>query len=169
MSHSLEVLQNMESFKEFISPQLDITFFAVGESSRGGDCILLRYHNASERYKTILIDGGYRADAQKLAPLMPRQIDHVVCSHFDHDHIGGLIYLLSDQKIEFGRLWINREERIVQNQELLSEKNRRYIVEASEANPRLHMILESLDDGIKLLAKARERGIKVSIIQTYYY
>ena len=84
----------------------EIDFLSVGEKTDSGDAILFRYEE-NGRYKVILIDGGHKySDGVKTSdtimnhmrkyyfPMVASNaemvIDHIICSHPDNDHVGGL-------------------------------------------------------------------------------
>lgn len=69
--------------------------------SENGDCLLLTGQDG----KTILVDGGRKASfTNHVAPAIgtfgnpriPRKIDLVYVSHYDQDHIGGVLQLMDD-------------------------------------------------------------------------
>jgi hypothetical protein len=80
--------------------------------ARHGDCILLSYGPAEDP-AFVLIDGGpaasYAALVQRLYLLPRRQLELLVITHIDHDHIGGLIRLLGDRTLAlaYKDLWFN--------------------------------------------------------------
>lgn len=83
-----------------INEKLLINFIDVGQ----GDCTLIRYKNLN-----ILIDGGgnlegeYDIGKNILIPyLLDRKImklDYIIVSHFDTDHVGGIISVLEELKV----------------------------------------------------------------------
>ena len=98
----------------------EIDFLPVGEESKSGDAILFRYRE-DEEYKVILIDGGHKeSDGVKTSETIlnhmrehyypakadsAMRIDHIICSHPDSDHVGGLQEIM--EKCDVGTLWIN--------------------------------------------------------------
>ena len=109
------------------SYSLRIYFVDVGQ----GDCTLI----CTPTNKTILIDGGgsetgsFDVGEKTLLPyLLDRKItkiDYVMVSHFDADHVGGLIYIL--EHIEVKNVIIGKQgkgcESYERFKELLTEKN----------------------------------------------
>ena len=99
----------------------EIDLLPVGEESKSGDAILFRYKEDGAD-KVILIDGGheksgnvktsetilnhmrkyYYPDASADSDM---RIDHIICSHPDSDHVGGLQEIM--EKCDVGTLWIN--------------------------------------------------------------
>lgn len=64
-----------------------------------GDCFVIDFENG----KCILIDGGIpKTYSDSLKPLLQqlnsegKRIENLICTHFDNDHIGGLIKLIQD-------------------------------------------------------------------------
>jgi hypothetical protein len=99
----------------------EIDFLAVGEKSKSGDAILFRYKE-DNKYVVILIDGGHKeSEGVKTSDLILKHmrkyyfpcgtsdadmtIDHIICSHPDSDHVGGLPEIMETCKV--GTLWIN--------------------------------------------------------------
>lgn len=82
-----------------------------------GDCILIQYGNEIEKKTTILIDGGYgKACKRQLHQLVEeykdnkKQIDLLVVTHMDADHITGICELLSWEQFEPAiiiKIWFN--------------------------------------------------------------
>ncbi len=94
----------------------EIDFLAVGEESSSGDAILFRYKEENGEFKIILIDGGHKksGNVETSDTILNHMrtyynnathIDHIVCSHPDADHIGGLEGVMD--KCTVGKLWIN--------------------------------------------------------------
>ena len=79
---------------------LKIYFIDVGQ---GDSCLIV-----TPKGKVVLIDGGgsetYNVGENTLIPyLLNRKItklDYVICSHFDTDHVGGILTLLENIKVE---------------------------------------------------------------------
>lgn len=93
-----------------MSDFFEIDFLDV-ESKKSGDAIAMRYR--INGVTTIHVtDGGYQATGESLAKHIqkhygsPTYIDHVVATHPDGDHAGGLRYILENFTI--GELWMHR-------------------------------------------------------------
>jgi hypothetical protein len=71
-----------------------------------GDATLVRHVDADRVYN-ILIDGGInRLTAHEyLLANNIRQLDLVVASHLDYDHLGGLLAIIEDAQIAIGEYW----------------------------------------------------------------
>src|SRR5579872_7372849 len=91
----------------------EIDFLPVGKD-KSGDAILLRFGNLyGERHEqtVVAIDGGFQ-DSGKLVVEHVRehyktnQIDLVVSTHPDQDHVGGLEHVLLE--CEVGELWMHQ-------------------------------------------------------------
>ncbi|MCH8058948.1 MAG: MBL fold metallo-hydrolase [Proteobacteria bacterium] len=93
-----------------MSDYYEIDFLNV-ESKRSGDAIPLRYR-INEVSRIHVVDGGFQATGDKLIEHInryyghPTHIDHVVATHPDGDHAGGLRSLFDEYTI--GALWMLR-------------------------------------------------------------
>lgn len=82
--------------------------------AREGDCLWIEYGNAARTHR-ILIDGGrssaYDTLKQRFAalPATERELDLMVCTHVDADHIEGLLKLVEDPAlpVTFRDVWFN--------------------------------------------------------------
>lgn len=90
----------------------EIDFLPVGENSSSGDAICLRYGSVATGFKIHVVDGGFRDTGETIVQHIsahygaPTFIDHVVLSHADNDHAGGLIKVM--ETFHIGTLWMNR-------------------------------------------------------------
>lgn len=82
-----------------------------------GDCLLLRYQGKSGKYHNILVDSGTSRFARKLSQLGQKiadsgeQIDLVLITHVDNDHLGGLFSLeRHGAPLHAGRFVINHPD-----------------------------------------------------------
>ena len=88
----------------------EIDFLDV-ESDKSGDAIAIRYEIGG-RTLIHVVDGGFQDTGESLAAHIrkfygaPRRIDHVVATHPDGDHAGGLRTIL--EQFEVGALWMLR-------------------------------------------------------------
>ncbi|MCH8111951.1 MAG: MBL fold metallo-hydrolase [Proteobacteria bacterium] len=86
----------------------EIDFLEIN-AKRSGDAIAARYEIDGEIYIHV-VDGGYQDTGEKLASHIrqyygnPSYIDHVVVTHPDGDHAGGLRTIL--EEFEVGQLWM---------------------------------------------------------------
>lgn len=85
-----------------------------------GDALLITCHNRHEESWVALIDTGPRSVSanvlHRLAQLPERNgqrhLDLLVITHIDHDHIGSVHAVLSDQELAIGDIWFNGERQI---------------------------------------------------------
>lgn len=90
--------------------QCEIEFLAVGEGSRAGDAIVVRYGEATA-YKLMVIDGGTAETGEKLVSHLKSQfgehvtLEHVVLTHSDADHASGLREIL--REIPATNVWLH--------------------------------------------------------------
>ncbi|OOG24256.1 competence protein ComEC [Thioalkalivibrio denitrificans] len=93
-----------------MSDYFEIDFLDV-ESSKSGDAISLRYQIDDSAYIHV-VDGGFQAAGQSVVEHIkkyygnPAYIGHVIVSHPDGDHAGGLRTVL--ETFEVGHLWMLR-------------------------------------------------------------
>lgn len=90
----------------------EIRFFAVGKSTKGGDCIFIRLYDEGDNPIVILIDGGYKETGNKVIDYMKElkldTINLMVNTHPDLDHISGLITIMESPDIKVEKLLYNR-------------------------------------------------------------
>ncbi len=106
--------------------QLAVHFLDVGQ----GDSTFIQFPNG----KTMLIDGGVKGEGSKIVQYMHglgvTQLDAVVATHPDADHIGGLIPVLNSIKIkqfiDSGK--VHTSQTFEQMIQLVTDKNIAYIV-----------------------------------------
>lgn len=93
-----------------MSDFFEIDFLDI-ESPKSGDAIPLRYQLNGITYIHV-VDGGFQACGEKIVKHIrtyygnPKYIDHVVVTHPDQDHTGGLITVLEEFTV--GELWMLR-------------------------------------------------------------
>lgn len=88
--------------------------------ARHGDCLLLEYGDAARPHR-VLIDGGpigaYGALSRRLAALPPdqRELELLIITHVDGDHIEGCLKLLNHRELaSFRDIWFNGWPHIAQ-------------------------------------------------------
>lgn len=90
----------------------EIDFLPVGNGTRSGDAICMRYGSALFGYGITVIDGGYTETGDAIVDHInnyydrPNRIENVVLTHGDKDHVSGLFKVL--ESFEVGTLWMNR-------------------------------------------------------------
>ncbi len=88
----------------------EIEFLAVGDASRAGDCIVIRYGEVHD-YRLMVVDGGTAATGEQLVAHLKTQfgqnvrVEHVVLTHSDADHASGLRELFKE--IPVANLWMH--------------------------------------------------------------
>ena len=118
------------SIIKIIPKDLRIHFIDVGQ---GDSCLIITPHN-----KKILIDGGgsesYDVGKNTLIPYLLarriKKIDYVIVSHFDTDHVGGLLTVMEELKV--GKVVISKQVEDSENfqkfKEIVKEKCIKVIV-----------------------------------------
>lgn len=92
----------------------EIRFFPVGEGTKGGDAIFIRlYYDNHSTPVTVMVDGGYADTADDVIEYMDElgidQLDYVINTHPDQDHISGLVSLFENNKVKpNGKLYMKR-------------------------------------------------------------
>jgi beta-lactamase superfamily II metal-dependent hydrolase len=85
---------------------IEIDMLSLGDA----DCILVSFWSGFI-VNRVLIDGGNKGDAPIIREFLRSQqitdIDHVLSTHLHDDHSGGLIELLADPTLNFGKLWFH--------------------------------------------------------------
>lgn len=93
----------------------EIDFLPVGESSKSGDAIAMRYGNyESGKWKSqfvIIIDGGNSSSGGALVEHVQEiyktnLVNQIILTHPDGDHACGLKTVLEEMKV--GKLWMHR-------------------------------------------------------------
>ncbi|MBZ6485057.1 ComEC/Rec2 family competence protein [Priestia aryabhattai] len=92
-----------------IEAGFEIDFLPVGENSKHGDAISIRY-GYPENYKIIVIDGGTKTSGKALVEHIQLYyntnfVDYVINTHPDSDHATGLKVIL--EELEVGELWMH--------------------------------------------------------------
>jgi len=85
----------------------EIDFLPVGDESKGGDALALRYGNlfgSRDEQVVVIVDGGYTNDGEALVRHVREcygtdRVDIAVSTHPDQDHITGLKVVLEELKV----------------------------------------------------------------------
>lgn len=87
------ILATICTFISFLFPKnLKVNFMDVGQ----GDCVIIQtIHN-----KNILIDGGENIDVSDIIRNNVKKIDIMIATHGHMDHIGGLLNVLNNMKVD---------------------------------------------------------------------
>ncbi len=142
-----------------MSYEVDIR--AVGEESKSGDAIVLRYGDFSNRggFKVVVIDGGFMESGEDLVKHIREfynagdVVDLVISTHPDSDHVNGLKGVL--EELEVRELWMHRpwNRAAVVNE---------YVQHGSASNRTLSEKLKrSLDGAWELDKIARRKNIPI--------
>lgn len=92
----------------------EIDFLAVGDNSKSGDAIALRFGDLDgdrSEQTVVIIDGGYKESGEKLVEHIKTHyetdvIDLVILTHPDSDHASGLHVIL--EELEVKKLWMHK-------------------------------------------------------------
>ncbi|MFG2948484.1 ComEC/Rec2 family competence protein [Streptomyces adustus] len=138
----------------------EIDLLPVGEGSKGGDAIALRFGNlrgARGEQTVMVVDGGYTDCGDALVEHIKDhydtdRIDIVVSTHTDQDHICGLKRVL--EKMQVGQLLMH----LPWDHSATMERARTSTYWRGKLNDQARRMLEA---AMELEALARERGIEV--------
>lgn len=86
---------------------VQIEFLAVGDETKGGDAIIVCIgppEGPRHEQTIIVVDGGYKANGDQIVEMIntwygTNQVDIVVSSHPDQDHISGLFPVLEQMDV----------------------------------------------------------------------
>lgn len=88
---------------------LVVTFLDVGQ----GDAILIETSDGVQ----VLVDGGVGGqvvrELSKVMPAFDRSLDMIIATHFDQDHIGGLVDVLERYKVDYVAVSNNQSVSVV--------------------------------------------------------
>lgn len=91
----------------------EVRFFNVGNGSKGGDAILVRFQDDSKQWHVVIVDGGYQENGDRIIRYLVDEcqinyIDLIFNTHPDIDHISGLIEIFNSDEVKVGKLIMNR-------------------------------------------------------------
>lgn len=105
----------------------EVDVLAVGEESKSGDAIALRFGDLTDSTKqfVVVIDGGFQSSGEKLVERIiseyhTKYVDLVISTHPDSDHINGLSVVL--EKLTVGELWMHTPWNISDDVKEIAEK-----------------------------------------------
>lgn len=133
---------------------LEIDMLSLGNA----DSILVtKWNNGVE--ERVLIDGGNKNDAETVKNFLVSQdinyIHHVVCTHPHDDHAGGLIELIKDEDLFFGKAWVHMPEMHIDLEEM-------YLALYSTSNLNYSkQLFESIKTNQELLTALMNRDIEI--------
>ncbi len=134
----------------------EIEFLPVGEGN--GDAICMRYSTNGSEFVIHVVDAGYASTGQTVVDHInkyysePGFIDHLVVTHPDRDHLGGVIKVL--ESFDIGSLRMNRPW--LYAEEVLENFHGRYTVQGLE-----NALREAFPGLAELEEIALQRGIKI--------
>jgi len=139
----------------------EVDFLAVGDGSRGGDAIALRFgnlHGTRAEQKVVLIDGGWSANGEKLVELVQDiyctdQVELVILTHPDDDHSNGLFPVL--EGLNVGQLAMHLPWNHTEDIARMFGNGR--VTDASVKEK----LRRSLDSACELSQLAKQKGIQV--------
>ena len=139
----------------------EVDFIGVGEQSKSGDAIALRWGNlagARGEQRVVIIDGGFKESGAGVVDHVKDHfntdwVDAVVSTHPDQDHVNGLHVVLEQLRVK--ELWIHKPW---EHNYGLAEQFVDGRVTDNSLGERLR---ESLDSACDLVAKADELDIHI--------
>jgi len=133
---------------------IEVDMLSLGNA----DCILVSFWSGFSVHR-VLIDGGNKGDAPTvrafLRNLKIETIDDVLSTHLHDDHSGGLIELLSDETLTFGKVWCHVPQWHVDNM----DKAWAALKAAGSSSDEAAKIRKSLQTVADIYAIAQKRGI----------
>lgn len=139
----------------------EVDILAVGDGSKSGDAIALRFGDLSDNEKqfVVVIDGGFRSSGEKLVERIKNEygteyVDLVISTHPDSDHINGLHVIL--EKLGVAELWMHTPWNI-------SDEVRKLAEDRTEDNSlgTKNQIKKSLQNAYDLEQLAIKKGVKI--------
>lgn len=93
---------------------VEIDFLPVGEETKSGDAIAIRYGNlmgGRSEQVVVIIDGGFSANGAELVNHIKNRygtdiVDLVISTHPDQDHVSGLSVVM--EQLDVRELWMHR-------------------------------------------------------------
>ena len=139
----------------------EIDVLGVGKESKSGDAIALRWGNLNgnrSEQKVVLIDGGFRETGEDVVTHIKKyyettEIDAVVSTHPDQDHVNGLHVVLDHLTVK--ELWIHKPW---EHNQGLAEKFLDGRVTDESIGRRLK---ENLNSAADLVAKAESKNLHI--------
>lgn len=108
----------------------------------------------------VLVDGGRSGHVDTVRAFLEAhevaRIDHVACTHYDDDHAGGLVELIKDDDIQFGREWVHVPARHVDPEQV------RTALSQAEGSDKARIAVKSLQTSDALLGAIEDRGLSLS-------
>jgi len=139
----------------------ELDFLGVGEESKSGDAIALRFGNlfgARHEQTVVVIDGGFMSTGEKVVEHIRSHfntdvVDIVISTHPDQDHINGLETVLTELTVR--ELWIHQPWN--HNQKLADKFSDGRVTDNSLGQ----RLKENLERACSLIKLAEKKGITV--------
>ena len=139
----------------------EVDFVGVGQESKSGDAIVLRWGNLEGgrgEQRVVVIDGGFKESGQSVVDHVKEHcrtdvVDLVVSTHADQDHVNGLHVVLDQLGVR--QLWIHKPWE--HNRGLAEQLADGRLTDRSVAR----QLQESLNSACDLVGKAEALGIRV--------
>lgn len=139
----------------------EVDFLSVGEESKSGDAIALRFgeiEGKRNEQTVIVVDGGFTESGEQLVELIKKhyqteQVDLVISTHPDTDHVKGLHCILDS--LEVIELWLHQPWNHIEG---IADKFTDGRVTDNSIGERLK---DSLETAYDLYKKASDKGIKI--------
>ncbi|MGO9126086.1 MAG: ComEC/Rec2 family competence protein [Terriglobales bacterium] len=132
---------------------IEIDMLSLGDA----DCILVSFWSGLSVYR-VLIDGGNKGDAPAIRAFLRglgiSSVDELLSTHLHDDHSGGLIELLADETLTFGKLWCHIPHWHVEGMDKVYAA-----LKAAGASDEAMNIRKSLETVASLFNAAKKRGI----------
>jgi len=139
----------------------EVDIHAVGEESKSGDAIAIRFGDLSDPTKqfVVVIDGGFQKSGEKLVERIKNDygttyVDLVISTHPDADHVNGLSVVL--ENLNVGELWMHTPWNI--NDEVKKMAEERDLNTLLGSNNKLRKSLQAAYDLEQLAIK---KGVKI--------
>jgi beta-lactamase superfamily II metal-dependent hydrolase len=135
---------------------LEIDMISLGKA----DSILVTKRDWWQSTTTrVLIDGGNKGSAHTVRAFLRSRdvtyVDHVVCSHPHDDHAAGLVELVKDPMLEFGKAWMHMPWLHVDTEGVKRELSK------AALRTRANMIKKSLQTAEDLHSALQSRDVPV--------
>jgi beta-lactamase superfamily II metal-dependent hydrolase len=134
---------------------VEVDMLSLGDA----DCILVTFWNGFTTHR-VLIDGGNKGDAAKVRDFLASRgityIDDVLVTHLHDDHSGGLLELLPDATLGFGKLWCHVPHFHVPNGDMVKVRT---ALKMAGSSLEAQKIQKSLGTVESLWTTAERRGI----------
>lgn len=146
----------------------EIDFLPVGDKSKSGDVICMRWGNLHDPLKqnVMVVDGGFAENADDIVAHIRKYyhttyIDYAVVSHPHADHIGGikkmLEYAKDNKRVTIMSLWMHNPYNHIDLNKFESEKSK------------MRTVKESLDENLAAVSEILQiaQDKKIAIVEPF--